>query len=432
MKAKSFVVFAFVGAVSLAFGQANTNPAPLRLTLKDAEQFALKNNPRISIARLLALAQHQVTREIRSAELPAATANLTAVEPHEGSRIAAGGLNNPVIYERAAEGVTVSQVITDFGRTSNLVTAAKLGEQERRADQQATTADVTLAVDQAFYNALSAQALLNVAQQTVTARQDTADQVQALAKSKLKSDLDLSFANVNLAQAKLLLLNAQNRQAAAFADLNAILGFDRAQTYVLVDESAAPLPAPPASADGLITQAFQSRPDLAALQFHFESQDHVRRAEHDLSRPTISALAVAGESPLHAPQISPWYGAAGVNVSIPVFNGFLFSARAREADIRTEAVKEQVRDLRDRIARDVQVTYLQVQTAFQRVSVQEQLLNQANLALDLAQTRYKLGLGSIVELSQAQLQQTEAAIGSTNARYDYLSALSSLRFQTGM
>ncbi len=419
-----------MGFVSLAFAQA-PNPAPLRLTLKDAEQLALKNNPRISVARLLALAQHQVTRVVRSAELPSATANLTAVEPHEGSRIAAGGLNNPVVFERAAGGVTVSQVITDFGRTRNLVAAAKLGEQERNSDQQATIADITLAIDQAFYNALSAQALLNVAQQTVTARQDTADQVQALTKAQLKSDLDLSFANVNLAQAKLLLLDAQNRQQAAFANLNAILGFDRQQTYLLVDESAAALPAPPASSDSLIAQAFQSRPDLAALQLHFQSEDRIRRAEHDLSRPTISALGVVGDTPVRVPQLSPWYGAVGVNVSIPVFNGFQFSARAREADIRTEAFKEQVRDLRDRIARDVQVTYLQAQTAFQRVSVQEQLLTQANLALDLAQTRYRLGLGSIVELSQAQLQQTEAAIGSTNARYDYLSALSSLRFQTG-
>ncbi len=406
-------------------------PGPMRLALKDAEQLALKNNPRISVAKLLSLAQHQVTREVRSAELPAATANLTAVEPHSGSRITAGGLNNPIIYERAAGGVTVSQVITDFGRTRNLIAAAHFGEKERDADEQATIADITLATDQSFYNALAAQALLNVAQSTVNARQATSDQVQALFNSKLKSELDLSFANVNLAQAKLLLLDAEGRQQAAFADLNAILGFDREQTYLLVDESGGPLPAPPTTSAGLLNQAFQFRPDLQAVQFRSQSAERFRRAEHDLSRPTISALAAVGDTPVRVPQLSPWYGAAGVNVSIPVFNGFLFSARAREADFRAQAAQQQVHDLRDRIARDVQVAYLQTQTAFQRVSVAEQLLNEANLALDLAQTRYKLGLGSIVELSQAQLQQTEAAIGSTNARYEYLASLSSLHYQTG-
>ena len=118
-------------------------------------------------------------------------------------------------------------------------------------------------------------------------------------------------------------------------------------------------------------------------------------------------------------------------MNIPIFNGFLFSARAREADYRTSALQEQVRDLRDRIARDVRMTWLQANTAYQRVSVTGQLLQQANLALDLAQTRYKLGLASIVELSQAQLQQTNAQIGNTNARYDYLSTLSQLRYQEG-
>lgn len=417
----------------VAIGQAPVPqaPAPMRLTIKEAEQLALKNNPRISVAKLLSLAQQQVSREVRSAELPSATMNLTAVEPHEGSRIAAGGLNNPVIYERASGGVTVSQVITDFGRTRNLIAAAHLSEEERNADAQATVADITLATDQAFYNALGAQALLNVAQQTVNARQTTTDQVQALANSKLKSDLDLSFANVNLAQAKLLLLDAQNRQQESFADLNAILGFDHEQTYLLIDDSGGPLPNPPTTYDGLLNQAFQQRPDLAAEQFRYESQEHFRRAEHDLSRPTISALAAVGDTPVRVPQLSPWYGAAGVNVSIPVFNGFLFSARAKAADYQAQAAQQQVRDLRARIARDVQVSYLQTQTAFQRVGVAEQFLKQANLALDLAQTRYRLGLSSIVELSQAQLQQTEAEIGSTNARYQYLASLSSLRYQTG-
>lgn len=120
-----------------------------------------------------------------------------------------------------------------------------------------------------------------------------------------------------------------------------------------------------------------------------------------------------------------------MNISIPIFNGFLFSARAREADYRASALDQQVHELRDQIARDVRVTWLEASTAYQRISVSEQLLKQANLALDLAQTRYQLGLASIVELSQAQLQQTDAQIGNANARYEYLSTLSALNYQTG-
>jgi outer membrane protein len=119
-----------------------------------------------------------------------------------------------------------------------------------------------------------------------------------------------------------------------------------------------------------------------------------------------------------------------VNVEIPVFNGFLYAAKSREADLRAQATRQRLTDLRNRISRDVRTSWLAASTAFDRVSVSEQLLAQANQALDLAQTRYKLGLSSIVELSQAQLQQTQAEIGSAQAGYQYQMALSILRYQT--
>ena len=124
-------------------------------------------------------------------------------------------------------------------------------------------------------------------------------------------------------------------------------------------------------------------------------------------------------------------GAAGVNINVPIFNGFLYSAQAKEASIRAEAAAEQTRDLRNRIVRDVRTSWLTSQTAYQRVAVTEELLKQANLALDLAQSRYRIGLSSIVELSQAQYQQTDAAIGNTNAHYQYRLALSTLNYEIG-
>ncbi len=404
---------------------------PQKMSLKEAEQIALQNNPRISVSKLLALAQGQVTRQVRSAELPNVTGNLTAVEPHEGSRITAGGLNNPIIYERAAGGITFSQLITDFGRSRNLVASAQFKAKAADHAQQATAADILLAVDQAFYEALQSQALLVVAQETVKARQITADQVQALTNSKLKSDLDLSFANVNLSQAKLMLLDAENRKAEAFANLNTILGYEKQRTYLLVDETGGQLNPPPQNSDDLMTKAFQSRPDLAEIEDRYQAAERYRRAEHDLFRPTISTLAAVGGTPVRADQLSSWYGAVGVNLSLPIFNGFLYSARAKEADLKAAAMKEQVRDIRDKIARDVQVTWMNANAAYERVSVTQQLLDQANLALDLATTRYKLGLSSIVELSQAQLQQTEAAIGNTDARYAYEQTLAELNYQVG-
>src|SRR5208337_4502835 len=160
-------------------------PAGPPLTIAQAEQMAIRNNPSISVARLLALAQAQVTREVRSSELPAAMGDLTAVDAHDNSRITAGLLNNPSIYDRAAGGLTVSQLITDFGRTHNLVRSAQSYGKAQLENERATELDITLTVDQAFYQVLTSQAVLKVAEETVAQRQATVDQVGALTKAKL-------------------------------------------------------------------------------------------------------------------------------------------------------------------------------------------------------------------------------------------------------
>jgi outer membrane protein len=410
-------------------------PGAKTLTIKEAEQIALKNNPQISVARLTALATQQVTRETRSALWPTAVADLTGVDSND-RRIAAGSLNNPIVYERAAMGATVSQLITDFGRTANLVSSANLNAKAESENAVATEEQIRLATDQAFYNALQAHSVTTVAEQTVNARQTVAGQIQGLFNSKLKSQLDLSFANVNLAQAKLLLLDAENSENASYASLAAVLGFANLQNFQLVEDMT-PLTSPPANVDDLISQAFTNRPELLALSYQYQSARKFQSAERDLLFPTIRALGAVGDVaagnpalvPPHTSAFENWYGAVGANVEIPIFNGFLYTARAREASLRAQATDERLRDLRDRISRDVRTSWLNANTAYNRLAVAQQLLDQSNLALNLAQTRYQLGLGSIVELSQAQLQQTQAQIGNAQAGYDYRLAMAVLRYE---
>ncbi|HVZ19277.1 MAG TPA: TolC family protein [Terriglobales bacterium] len=402
----------------------------IKLTVRDAEATALKNNPQITVARLSALASHEITRETRSGLLPTATISLTGVDANEGSRIGAGGLNNPVLYDRAAAGTQLSQLITDFGRTTNLLASSKLREKAESQNALATAQQISIAVDQAFYNALQSSALLRVADQTVATRQVVVDRVQALASAKLKSDLDLSFAKVDLSQAKLLQLEAQNNYSASLASLAAILGYPTLQNFQLMDEPGETT-APPPDVNALIQEALQNRPDLSALRYTYESEQKFRNAEHDLSRPTVSALGVVGSVPFETGPLSSWYGAVGVNVNIPVFNGFLFNARAHEADLRAQAADQRHRDLANRISRDVRTAWLDLNRTYQRLDVTQQLLAQANLALDLAQTRYNLGLGTIVEFTQAELQRTQAEIDNTAAQYQYRLAHARLKYEMG-
>jgi outer membrane protein len=174
---------------------------------------------------------------------------------------------------------------------------------------------------------------------------------------------------------------------------------------------------------------------LASLRSTREGAYKFFEAEKDLSRPTVSAIAVAGgvpfiNTPANAP-IPPEYEGLAANVTIPVFNGHLFSARREAARQRAMESDQRLRDEQERVARDVRVAWAGAITAFQRIDVTAQFLRQAALALDLAQGRYNLGLSSIVELTQSQLNLTQAEIENLSAKYDYQNQYSLLQYTIG-
>ena len=430
MRCSIFFLFASITFVSLSV-PAQTPPPPSSpppgatasgtgtpLSLQQAEAIAIKNNPQITIGKLRALAAQQNVREVRSALLPTAYLSLTAVDSNPGSRITAGLLNNPTVYPRAAGGASVTQLVTDFGRTTNLLSSSQYGAKAEDQNAAATRADILLVVDQAFYNSLETNALVTVAEQTVNARQALVDKIQALTNAKLKSDIDLSFSKVELARAKLLLLEAQNNYQISLAALSAILGYSDEQNFQLIEETT-PINAPPDDVAPLIQQAIQQRPEIKALQFQVESAQKFGSAEHDLSRPTVNALGAVGEAPVRDDHIPNWYGAVGVNINIPVFNGFLYNARAKAADLQTEVQRQSLLDTRNNIARDVRNAWEDTHRAFERLAVTQQLREQADLSMSLAQARYNLGLGSIVELTQGELEKTQADIEDTDAKFQY-------------
>ncbi len=406
------------------FGQNEQN-----LTLAEAEKIAIQNHPQIQVATYLASAATARVTQARAAYYPQANGSLTGVDAQRNSRIAAGALNNPIIFERYSNGVTVGQLLTDFGRTHELVKSSSYRAQARQEDVTATRADVLLQVDQAYFAVLKAQSVLQVAEKTVNTRQLVADQVSALAKNKLRSGLDVSFANVDLAQAQLLLVQAQNDLQASAADLSAALGYSSQRTFRLAEE---PLPAaPPSDLAQLLQQALQNRPELISQRLDVNSAKSYATAERDLWFPTITAVGTAGLTPYGADQLAPRYAAAGFNVNIPLFNGHLYGALRSEADALAQAQQQYLRTLQDRIVRDVQKAWLNANSGYQRLSLTDQLLKNAVQALDLAQERYKLGLSSIIELSQAQLNETQAEIEQAGAKYDYEAQLSALNYQVG-
>ncbi len=432
MKKKAFSI---LSTLALAFGAIpakaqKTSP----LTLRQAEQIALKKHPSIFAAQDDALASNQVAREVRSAYFPTVEGDITGSVADRGTRIGAGYLTDSSLFNRFGQGISVGQLVTDFGRTKNLVATAKLQAHAAQEDAQSTRYSVLLGVNQAFFEVLRAQALMKVAERTLSERQVVLNQVSALVKNNLKSGLDLSFAQVNAAQAKLFEIQAQNNLEISRADLARAIGLVKIQPYTLVE---APMPSrPPATPGPLVNEAMRRRPEILSLSLRDQSAYKFERAEKDLSLPSVTAEGVAGAIPLitqlTAPRLIPnHYEAAAVNIKIPVFNGHLFAARREAALLQARAADEELQNMKERIARDVRVAWADAVTSYQQIGVANKFLHQAKLSMALAQGRYKLGLSSIVALSQAQLNETQAAIQDVNAKYDFENQNAMLEYQTG-
>lgn len=403
----------------------------LKFTLKEAETFALKNHPQILTAKLTAEAVQQQIREARAGFFPQIYGEVNAVYAPEDTRLTGlNGINNPSIYSRQSDGVMVNQLITDFGRTFDLTQSARFSADAAASRLNVAKAVIVLAVDRAYFDLRRAQAVSEVAQDTVKARKFSSDQISVLFKNNLKSELDAGFARVDLEQAQLLLIQSQNDYKDAEAALSTAMGF-----HDLMHFSLQPVPldlSDPGPAEKLIFEAFNRRPELAALKSDEEAARRFAQGEQATQYPKISALGYAGINPVYdAKGLDHNYYAAGINVEIPIANGGQLDARAQQARLLDQADLTRIVDLQNSLARDVRQALLSIDTARQKMDVTGEMVQNTTRALQLAQARYRLGTSSIVELTQAELNDTEAKLQATSARYDYQVARSLLDFTTG-
>jgi outer membrane protein len=412
---------------------SGTDPAAkgqsIPLTLAAAEARALKNQPRLLAAQFRAESVGKEVTESRSIYFPQLVGNITAVEANGNSSVAAGALTTSSISTRTAVGASLVQMITDFGHTSNLVQSTRLDAKAAGQDEESIRQLILMHVQDAYFTTQAAESIRKTAQAVLDFRHTTLRQLSALAQSQLRSTLDVQFAQVMVSEAELAVVRAESNEQKAQAQLTAAMGEEAGANYRLYEE---PLPVVPASDPAsYIREAIADRPDLKALRLRSDSAMHEARAEHDLNYPTVNALAAGGEVPVHDSTIHHDYGAVGVNINIPIFNGGLYSARAAAAKLEARAVDKDASLREIEIARDVRMTHADARDAYLQIDVTQRLLDQANVAMRLAQAKYDSGLGSIVELNQAELNQTSALITAASARFDYLRAMTAFQFAMG-
>ncbi|GAA3763704.1 TolC family protein [Terriglobus aquaticus] len=415
---------------------AGQNPASFPvattpLTLAEAESIALANQPRLQAAQARANAAAARVRQTRSAYLPTAAFNATGVRVADtGTSTAAGALTTSALSNRFAYGGQLTQLVTDFGRTSALVSSSRYNEQAQESAATLTKAQVRLNVRAAFYQVLGAEAVLHAAQAAQSNRHLVAQQLNALAQSELRSTVDVNFAEVLASEADLAVVRAQSVVAQQRAHLTTAMGVSKTITAPLA-ESAMPGPLPPAP-DALQSQAQSQRADLGIAEAQQKSAQQFATAEKRLQYPTLTVGAAAGDIPFRDHTLHDSYAAAGFNLNIPIFNGGLFTARRAEAESEARARSSDVAELHLEITEQVRNSWQRANEAYQSLAVTDRLVAQSKEALRLARARYDAGLGTIVELNEAQVNETSAEIAVADANYTYLSRRAELDFAAGL
>ena len=417
-----------IGAVLFA-GGCGASAAPLTLT--EARRLALEANPGITVARLHALVARELTTEAGAGALPQVTAGATALGTGETlTRLSTNPLSNSQLYDHVGAGAALSQLLTDFGRTSHLTSAARQRTAAADAGVAAARAQLLLAVDSAYFSALEARAVRGVAEKTLANRQLLLDRMEALQRQDLRSELDVRFARVAVTEAQLLANRADGDWHAALATLSSLLG----QRPLLQGDLAEELPGAetlPADPEPLAAQALQQRPELQAQRFERDAQHDLAAAARAARLPTISAVGAVGVTPVGDEHFDSHYAAGAINVTVPLFAGGLYRARQHEAELQAQSAEAALAEQENEVVRDVRVAWFDAVQAHERIALTAGLLENAAAALDLARARVERGLSSVVELNQAELVQLSAEIAHANAVYDFRVRQDILDFRTG-
>jgi outer membrane protein len=425
-------ILSFLVATKPAYSQMGKQPAQQSqkesivqgrfLGLKEAVELALQQHPLVQAASANLKAAQARTEQSRSLYYPQVYADFA-------SAAGVGGINPRFVtpagsmlrqnLSQYTGGVIASQRLYDFGFTKELVESSDKAAIAQEQDVNARRAFVELNVQRVYLTSLKQRRLVQIAEDTIRVRGTIRSQVEALYRQQLKSKLDLDFVQVELTNAEAALVKARNNLKASFADLNRAMGISGSDDYVLEDVPTEVRSLPPL--DTFLSSS-RSHPELKRAQEQLRSAEAKVRATQKQYLPTVNAIGSAGDyetfDSSRNERTGGWW-AASAFLSFPLFTGFLIENQVVEAKAQQAAAGATTEDIGQILTQQVTASYLDLISLAQQIKLNEELVKTATEALQLARERYKLGLGSVVEVTQSEVGLTAAQTKLAEVQYDY-------------
>jgi outer membrane protein len=412
---------------------------PRTLRLEEAVQIALKRQPSMLQAQASTRAAEARTDQARSGLFPQVTA--TALYQHRYSASATGAPPTTTpgatpaptpsgVSDFFSFGGSATQLIWDFGQTYGKTRAADRFAEASRISEKTAALLVVLNVRRAFFTARADKALIRVAEETLANQTKHLAQVAGFVGVGTRPEIDLAQSKSDIASQRVVLINAQNAYEIAKSQLASAMGVTTGgANFDVSEEDLAPVQGEELPIDTLVQTAGAARPELAAFDRQRDAQERTIRAFKGGYGPTLSASAGAAEAGLGLDNLGPTWN-VGATLAWPIFQGGLTTGLVHEAEANLDLVAAQIEAQKLQIRVDVEQAVLSVRAAKAGITAANDALVNARERLRLAEGRYESGVGTIIELSDAQValasaaaQVVQAEFNLSNARAQLLSAM---------
>jgi len=392
------------------------------LTLDQCLAIAVKYHPSLQANRATVEAQKARVEQALAAYYPQINFNAGYNASTSNFTVAAGAVyreptRSYTFLDIFSMGPTLTQNIYDFGRTASSVKINRENAIASEQDLATTKQTVILNVKQAYFSVLQTHRLIEVAEETLNQNKKRLEQAQGFFQAGTRPKIDVTKAEVDLANVELALIRARNNYQIARVNLNNAMGLRQDLKFAI--EEAIDFRPKVIPLEEIIESAYKNRPELLQLQAKQRSQEAAIQLAQSSYYPILSGNAQYLWRSHHIGNDLYWDWILGATISIPIFTGFSSPNQVAEARANLRNLQAQEESLRQNIRLEAEQAYLSLKEAIERIGVAEKAVAQAKENYDLASGRYQVGVGQPLEVTDAEVLLANARANYINAIYDY-------------
>jgi outer membrane protein len=417
------ILLLMASSISISFAQENV------LTLDQIVETAIHKNPGITISQQEVEASRARVTQATSAYYPQVSAVTGYNRLNQWNTNVFTQMDFRGQYDYYQMGVSVSQYLYDFGQTSGKVDSSRYSLSASEKGVVKTIADTVRDTKKIYYEVLKRQNLVKVSQESIRIQEEHLNQAKAFYQAGIRPKIDVTKSETEYASSRLNLIRAEFALQASRYDLETLLGGPPVSGPYALADVAIQTTAEMMEVETLIREAGDRRPEIAVIKDLIKATQALLKSSEAVHWPSITANAAGSLENNEFPLQDYWQ--MGVNISWPLFTGFRIQGKIAEFRAEVDKLTARLKQAELQVLNEVSVAYLGLNASIEAIVTSEQAVKQAQENMDLADGRYRNGVGNAIEYSDAELALTQAKSNLVLTAYQYHQQVAELDHAVG-